>query len=123
MRRLHLFNEHSKKHQDKEVDNPSLPDFEKGDYPMPIKEGITEYEVIMNGYRYVLTWDGESGNCEFYFPARKVQFHLDNIYVECPDLPILYDGMLNLELREQLEAEGLLLPRTPYFPGFRLIPK
>ena len=123
MRRLHLFNEHAKKPQDKEVDNPSVPDFQKGDYRKPIKDGITEYEVIMDGYRYVLTLDGESELCELAFPARKVQFHLDDIYMECPDLPILHDGRLNQHLRNQIETQGLSLPKTPYFPGLRLIAK
>jgi hypothetical protein len=121
MRRLHLFNEHQKTPQVLIADDPSDQDPEKGDQLPPIKG--REYEATMNGYRYVLKVNGGSEMCELAFPARKVRFHLDDIYIENPDLPILHDGILNMELRGQLEAEGLSLPETPYFPVFRLVAK
>ena len=122
MRRLHLFNEHQKTPQVLIAHDPSDQSSEKGNR-QSIKDEIREYEVILNGYRYVLQVNGGSEMCELAFPARKVRFHLDDIYRENPDLPILHDGILNMELRGQLEAEGLTLPETPYFPVFRLVPK
>jgi len=123
MRRLQLFNEHQKTPQGTKADDPSDQDPEKVDQLPSIKAEIREYQATMNGYRYELKVNSESEMCEFAFPARKVRFHLDDIYIENPDLPILHDGILNMELRGQLEAEGLTLPETPYFPVFRLVPK
>jgi hypothetical protein len=123
MRRLHLFIEHQKTPQVVKADDLSDHDPEKGDERQPFKDEIRQYEAIMSGYSYMLTMDGGSEMCELVFPARMVRFHLDDIYIECPELPILHDGILNMELRGQLEAEGLTLPETPYFPVFRLVAK
>lgn len=84
------------------------------------EEGLQKVSYTWNNEEYVLSVNKASGMCRLTYPKRMREFYKENIYIECPDLPILYDGNLNESLRRQLKKIGVSLPDTPYQLGFRV---
>jgi len=83
-----------------------------------------EIVMTMNNERYVLTIDTSTKMCKMEFPKRETEFYIDNIFIENPDLPLLKEGRLIQHFQEKVKKElGLSLPKTPYFPGLKLLPK
>ncbi|MCW8937603.1 MAG: hypothetical protein OQJ96_05865 [Flavobacteriales bacterium] len=87
-----------------------------------IKTKGTPYVITMNNDKFVFTLDKTTGMMKIEYPARVSEFYLANIYIENPELPLLFDGRLNQYLQTKMKRLGIKMPRTPYAPGLRLVP-
>lgn len=83
----------------------------------------TRYVITMNTDKYIFTLDKSTGMMKIEYPARVSEFYLANIYIENPDLPLLYDGRLNQYLQNKMKSWSVKMPKTPYEPGLKLVPK
>ena len=81
----------------------------------------TEIKVTMNNDQYVLTVVQSTGFCKLKYPERVVEFYIDNIFIENPELPLLKEGRLVQHLVEQVKKKlGLNLPKVPYLPMLKV---
>lgn len=88
-----------------------------------IKQKGTRYVITMNTDKYIFTLDKSTGMMKIEYPARISEFYLANIYLENPNLPLLYDGRLNQHLQDKMKSWSVKMPKTPYEPGLKLVPK
>jgi len=80
--------------------------------------------MTMNNERYELTIDTATGMCKLVYPEREREFYIDNLYLECLDLAVLYDGRLSQYFTEKVKKElGINLPKPPVIPMLKLEPK
>lgn len=85
-------------------------------------DGYTIMKVI-DDEQYTLTIDPETKNCRLEYPALFREFHIYDIYLTCPELPLLYDGKLDQHFRDELSEFGVDMPDSPYISGLKLRPK
>lgn len=88
-----------------------------------LKQKGNRYVITMNKDKYVFTLDKATGMMKIEYPTRISEFYLANIYLENPDLPLLYDGRLNQHLQDKMKKWSVKMPKTPYEPGLKLVPK
>lgn len=82
-------------------------------------DGYTIMKVI-DADQYVMTIDPKTKNCRLEYPAIVREFKIEDIYEACPELPLLYDGMLDQHFREELKELGVNMPAAPYLPMLRI---
>ncbi len=48
------------------------------------------------------------------------EFQLEDIYSAIEELPLMFGGEVNHELRDRLQADGFVIPETPYELGYKV---
>ncbi len=82
-----------------------------------------EYFVETGGSTFMLRVNTETNMCRLAVRLKGREFHLDDIYEAIPELPIMFGGEVNNELRDRLQKDGFVLPSTPYELGFTISDK
>lgn len=81
--------------------------------------GIVRAELNHNNERYRLTVNKNTGVATLRIPEQFREFDVEDIYVINPELPLLLDGRLLVYFQEEIEEQGVNLPPTPYYLGFK----
>lgn len=79
-----------------------------------------QVEMTMNSDKYILTVNKKTEACKLELPAQVREFSIDNVFLDNPDLPLLFEGRLIIYFRDMLKKKGITLPPTPYFPGIKI---
>ena len=82
-----------------------------------------EYFVKIGGSTFLLRVNTETNMCRLVVRLKGREFSLDDIYEAIPELPIIFGGEVNTELRDRLQKDGFVLPSTPYELGFTISDK
>jgi hypothetical protein len=80
-------------------------------------------DLNINGRMHWLAYDTYHKKGMLKIPLRVMEFELDNLYFDIPELPLLDDGLLNQRVREEIAKLGGKLPKTPYELGFAITGK
>ena len=84
------------------------------------KDKLNYVEMRVAGKKYTLGYDSGEGEGVLMIPLRLVDFRIENIYADIPELPLLDDGEANREVRRALTKLGAKLPKTPYEVGYTI---
>jgi hypothetical protein len=82
-----------------------------------------EYFVNVGDSTFMLRVNTETNLCRLVVRLKGREFSLDEIYEAIPELPIMFGGEVNNELRDRLQKDGFVLPGTPYELGDVVTPK
>jgi hypothetical protein len=80
-----------------------------------------EYLVkVKGGSTFMLRVNTETNWCRLVVRLTGREFSLDSIYDAIPELSLMFGGEVNNELRDRLQADGFVLPETPYELGYKV---
>lgn len=69
----------------------------------------------------ILRVNTETNWCRFNVRLEAREFKLEDLYFAMPELPIWTE--MNAEIRSKLQADGFVIPETPYEIGYKVTPK
>lgn len=76
----------------------------------------------INGLCYEVKTE-KTGYVQVTLPEQIRTFHVDSIYFDNPDFPLIQDSLFDTKLRECLRKHGFYLPEVPYKAGINMIKK
>lgn len=85
-----------------------------------IKDELKYVDLQVNGRKYTLGYEPGSGEGLLMIPLRVVDFKISSLYIDIPELPLIDDGVANIEIRRALVELGAKLPKTPYEVGYSI---
>jgi len=115
---IHEQNKEPEKEQNDETSYNQMPN--KGILDREIKvctPDCAEYFVEIGGSTFMLRVNTETNLCRLVVRLKGREFSLEDIYEAIPELPVMFGGEVNTELRERLQKDGFVLPETPYELG------
>lgn len=65
----------------------------------------------------------KSGDVQVTLPEQERSFHVDSMYLDNPDFPLILDSLFDEKLRACLGKHGLNLPDVPYRVGISVAKK
>lgn len=86
-------------------------------------DALIYLDLNINGRMHWLAYDTNRKKGMLKIPLRVMEFELDNLYSDIPELPLLDDGLLNQRVRYEITKLGGNPPRTPYELGFMITGK
>lgn len=83
-----------------------------------------EYLVkVKGGSTFMLRVNTETNWCRLVVRLTGREFQLEDIYSVIEELPLMFGGEVNNELRDRLQADGFVIPETPYELSYKVSDK
>ena len=80
-----------------------------------------EYLVkVKGGSTFMLRVNTETNWCRLVVRLTGREFQLEDIYSVIEELPLMFGGEVNHELRNRLQQDGFVIPETPYELGYKV---
>lgn len=79
-----------------------------------------EYTIKIGNSLYILRVNTDTNWCRLNVRQEAREFKLEDIYDSVPELPLLLNGEVNGQLRDKLQADGFVVPETPYELGYSI---